>query len=747
MKLFHDKRMTQLFVAAVILAGVFPVLNLYLIYPKYQRQMFESVKHEARQVAHHLARQAKIDNGHMAIRFSREGEPFILQDFGLLKIKVFDHDGKVIYSSEAKDIGTINTHDYFLQAVAKGQEYMKVVVKEEKTLEGEKINRDVVETYVPFMEKGLFFGAFELYFDITRDKEVYNEIYLQSLLYPVPLMIVFILLVGYVLKQLDMKNISQQRDKREIEAQRNSLLIEQEKQAALLSFVEKAKRQWEETMDRVGDIVILADKEMRIKRCNKALSVFCGKSYADILQKRLPEILDGLQIVLDGDNPVSYFHAEHSCWFMVASYPIRQSDGEDGLVVTLHDVTENKRITAELERRNQEILDSSQELQHAIDKISTLIQQVAAEENFGAYFENEFAKACYDVTQCGMVDCPCFGEESTRCWQKVGTFCGGEVQGGFAKKYNSCSECTYFKDMTANPINMIGEQFNNMMHVLEGKNQALHDAYTELKQAQSHILQQEKMASIGQLAAGVAHEINNPVGFISSNLGSLSKYSNRLAEFIALESELLGQVDNAELNARLAEGKKKYKIDFILEDIADLIRESLDGCDRVKKIVQDLKGFSRVDQATRQTVDIHECLDSTINIVWNELKYKAKIDKKYGATLPIACFPQQLNQVFMNLLVNAAHAIEKEGVITIKTWEDEEALFVAISDTGSGIAPENMGHIFEPFFTTKDVGKGTGLGLSIVYDIVTKNHQGDISVDSIVGQGTTFTVKVPFAVV
>lgn len=747
MKYFYDQRMMQLFVAAILLACVFPVLNLYLIYPKYQNQMLDTVKNEARQVAHHFARKATVDDkGHIEITFSKEIEAFILQDFGLMKIKVFDREGRVVYASDPKDLGKINTHDYFQQVVANGQEFTKVVVKEEKTLEGDSINLDVVETYVPIMRDNTFVGAFELYYDISVNKNTYNHIYFSSLLYPVPLMIVFIILVAYVLKRLDIKSLEQQKSKDEIEVQRNALLVEQKKQAELISFIEIGKRQWEETMDRVEDVVILVDNEMSIKRCNKALTLLSGHSFAEILQKRLSEVLLDIEIGMskDATAPFCYLHAASRRWFMVANYPIRQKNGADGLVVTLHDVTENKRITAELEMRNREISDSSQELQQAIDKISALIQQVSAEENFGTYFENEFPEACYNVMQCGKVDCPSFGKEATRCWQQSGTFCGGVVQGEFALKYSSCSACTYFQKMTANPINMIGEQFNNMMHVLEGKNKALHEAYTELKQAQSHILQQEKMASIGQLAAGVAHEINNPVGFISSNLGSLNKYSARLAEFIALEGELISQVDNAELSARQAEGKKKYKIDFVLSDINDLIRESLDGCDRVKKIVQDLKGFSRVDQATRQTVDIHECLDSTINIVWNELKYKAKVEKKYGATLPIACFPQQLNQVFMNLLVNAAHAIEKEGVITIETWEDEEALFVAISDTGSGISPENVGHIFEPFFTTKEVGKGTGLGLSIVYDIVTKNHHGDITVDSTVGQGSTFTVKVPF---
>ena len=134
-----------------------------------------------------------------------------------------------------------------------------------------------------------------------------------------------------------------------------------------------------------------------------------------------------------------------------------------------------------------------------------------------------------------------------------------------------------------------------------------------------------------------------------------------------------------------------------------------------------------MDQAEKQVADINECLESTLNIVWNELKYVAKVEKSYGDIQPIECFPQELNQVFMNLLVNAAHSIEKEGTISIKTWKDDEFVYVSVSDTGCGISPEHLNRIFEPFFTTKDVGKGTGLGLSIVYDIITKKHKGDIS--------------------
>jgi len=271
---------------------------------------------------------------------------------------------------------------------------------------------------------------------------------------------------------------------------------------------------------------------------------------------------------------------------------------------------------------------------------------------------------------------------------------------------------------------------------------ALGNAYKELQATQAQVLHNEKMASIGQLAAGVAHEINNPIGFVSSNLGTLGKYLERLTGFMTSQARIVEDAASPEAQQELATLRQSLKIDRIIPDIGKLISESLDGANRVHKIVQDLNTFSRVDQGNSKVTDLVACLESAITIVWNELKYKATLKRNYGNIPPINCYPQQLNQVFMNLLVNAGHSIESQGLITITTWSDNETANVSIGDTGCGIAPEHLNRIFEPFFTTKEVGKGTGLGLSISYDIIQKHH-GEITVESTVGAGTTFTVKLP----
>ncbi len=267
-------------------------------------------------------------------------------------------------------------------------------------------------------------------------------------------------------------------------------------------------------------------------------------------------------------------------------------------------------------------------------------------------------------------------------------------------------------------------------------------AYQKLKATQSQILQQEKLASVGQLAAGVAHEINNPMGFITSNLASLKRYQDKLAAYIAQLEEWLQGEGSEEILLQLQAFKKKQKIDYVLEDINDLIAESSEGAVRVRDIVQNLKSFSRVDQTELTDADLNECLESTLAIAMNEIKYKATVVKDFGSLPPIPCYPQQLNQVFLNILVNAAQAIEEKGEIKITTRVDQNKVVVAISDNGSGIPVDIKDKIFEPFFTTKEVGKGTGLGLSISFDII-KEHQGQIWIESEEGQGTTFIIELP----
>lgn len=254
----------------------------------------------------------------------------------------------------------------------------------------------------------------------------------------------------------------------------------------------------------------------------------------------------------------------------------------------------------------------------------------------------------------------------------------------------------------------------------------------KVTETQSQLLQAEKMASIGQLAAGVAHEINNPIGFVNSNLGTLAHYVDSLIQL-------------ADLGAATPAGQAlatEVGLDFIRQDVRDLLRESQDGVERVRKIVANLKDFSHFGQQEWQEADLLAGLESTINVAWHEIKYKAEIVRELHPLPRVRCVPAQINQVFMNLLVNAAQAIAQRGTITLRSGSADGWVWIEVADTGCGMDETTRQRIFEPFFTTKPVGTGTGLGMSVTYDIITK-HGGRLDIDSTVGRGTCMRIRLP----
>lgn len=272
----------------------------------------------------------------------------------------------------------------------------------------------------------------------------------------------------------------------------------------------------------------------------------------------------------------------------------------------------------------------------------------------------------------------------------------------------------------------------------------LTDLNVSLSETREALLQSEKLASIGQLAAGVAHEINNPIGYVHSNIGTLETYIQDLFSMLESYRRAEASITDHAVQAELASQRKEVDLDFLQGDIPLLVRESKEGISRVKQIVQDLKDFSHADNnPTFQWANLHQGLDATLNIVANEIKYKADIVRQYGQLPDVECLPSQLNQVFMNLLVNAAHAMgEQRGTITIRTGVEGDSVWLEFADTGSGIPEAIRQKIFDPFFTTKPIGKGTGLGLSLSYGIIQK-HQGCIELESEVGVGSTFRISLP----
>jgi len=266
----------------------------------------------------------------------------------------------------------------------------------------------------------------------------------------------------------------------------------------------------------------------------------------------------------------------------------------------------------------------------------------------------------------------------------------------------------------------------------------------QMERTKGQLLQSEKMAAVGQLAAGVAHEINNPIGFVNSNLGSLRVHVRQLLALIAAFDELRQATPESDVRRqRIDTACAQADLEYLRQDIGDLIDESAQGLSRVKKIVENLKDFSHVDAAEWQSADINAGLESTINVAWNELKYKATVIRSYGHLPRVHCLPAQLNQVFLNLLVNAAQSIDVHGTITLSTGSGEGFVWIEISDTGRGMSEEVQRRIFEPFYTTKPGGQGTGLGLSISWEIIVEKHAGKIDVSSQLERGTRFRIELP----
>jgi PAS domain S-box-containing protein len=286
-------------------------------------------------------------------------------------------------------------------------------------------------------------------------------------------------------------------------------------------------------------------------------------------------------------------------------------------------------------------------------------------------------------------------------------------------------------------------------------NKELEEANREMKQMQTQLVQNEKLAAIGQLAAGVAHEMNTPVGFVASNFSTLRNYVKKFQTLLDMYSDLTSEIKSGTMESRLGKMQEieqawqTMKMNFVCEDIEDLFTESKEGLNRVTSIIQNLRDFSRIDQAEDfDEYDLNSGIEATLIVAKNEIKYDAEIKTELCDSLLVRCNSGQVNQVFLNILVNASQAIksmerEENGIIEIKTYSEDGWAVCIISDNGPGIPQEVLSKIFDPFFTTKPAGKGTGLGLSVSYDIIVNKHKGLIQVETEIGKGTKFFIKLP----
>jgi len=531
---------------------------------------------------------------------------------------------------------------------------------------------------------------------------------------------------------------------------------------------EEVLRKLSRAVEQSTSAFVITDTDGSIEYANERFTKMTGYTLEEVIGANAspsrkagtaPDIFGDLWETIQTDGTwcgerISHTSDGKSYWELATISTITDADDvTTHYLVELEDITRRKEAERELQKNRAELLRSHEELntlfnhvetskrewERTMDCIDDIVILVTADGKI-----KRCNKALQEFTSLTYQEI--IGSHWKDFLNRNGLNFPPELSSGCEIHHESSERCFY---CTSYPF------ANNDQNEISGFVLTLHDftkrkavsdelerAYGELKATQAKIVQQEKMASIGQLAAGVAHEINNPMGFISSNLGTMRKYLGRLAEYVAFVSNAMDTLPDDEYRQGIREQRTTLKIDYLIEDGRELIDESLEGAERVRSIVQNLKSFSRVDESECKPVDINDCLESTIKIVWNEVKYKATLVRDLETLPLIRCYPQQLNQVFMNLLVNASQAIETQGEIRVRTWLEGDSVYASVGDTGCGIPEEVLNRIFEPFFTTKEVGKGTGLGLSITYDII-KKHKGEIFVESRPGEGTTFTIRLP----
>ncbi len=595
----ENRFLKRLLFFMIFIALTAQVLESYVIHPSFTKVLIKTVEDEAIVIARHMSHMffaKSIDSVLITPEIVDKIER-LEKDFNFYKLKIFSSTGETIYSTDTNELGEINENSYFIEVVAKGKVYTKIVEKNSKSLEDKKVTVDIVETYVPVMRKGSFAGALELYHDISDNNEMLQGVLFISNSIKIGLSLSFMIVFFSILFRLDKSLIERNRINTDLE------------------------------------------------------------------------------------------------------------------VVNV-DLTNTK---VEIEKENEK-------LQNAFFQISHLIQEVSTTGNIEVRYENPNLIKCYEKKQCDNRDCSCFGQKSMRCWQKVGTFSSGEINCQYSLDHKNCLLCDVYKSAIPNPSCLIGENFNNMMHILDVKHKELEYTYDKLKNTQYQLLQQEKMASIGTLAGGIAHEFNN---LLAAILG----YASLVKDDIPKENEA-----RSDLEKILKAGR------------------------RAKDLVKQILTFSRFNVEELSPIKLTPVIDEALKLLKSTTPSSIEVRQEIcNDCKNILANSTMIHQVLINLYTNAVQAMDGKGVIDISMSEihhdesDNDGIYtfqpgnyikLSVSDSGPGIDKQIKDRIFDPFFTTKEVGQGTGMGLSVVHGIVDKIN-GSIMVDSEQGTGTTFKIFFP----
>jgi PAS domain S-box-containing protein len=546
--------------------------------------------------------------------------------------------------------------------------------------------------------------------------------------------------------------------------------------------VEEVVRLGQSIMDSLNTNIAVIDKKGEIIAFNKNWNKFAsenglkelnsvglGMNYLDVCRKAQAngvqgahDVIIGLQSVMD--NNLKEFTFEYPCdspdekrsFLMIATNLSRE---QGGAVIHHINITQRKQAEEKIRKLSQAIeqspnmiiiSDKEGVVEYANPKVLQFME-CELDSVLGKSIREISAQIQYHVQE---------RHETNKILQSELGWQGEIVYERDGKKYvflglfapikNENEEVTHYLFTYSD----ITERKKVEME-LQKSNQELQKVIQRLHEMQTKLIQQEKLAGIGQLAAGVAHEINNPLGFVGSNFDTLRKYSLKLKEIIVAYKNFndtfaeMGLEDANEMLSHINDLEKKNNIDFIIEDIEELLNDSMDGLKRIKEIVSGLRWFSRIDQINEfEEYDLNLGVKNTLIVAKNEIKYHALITENLGDIPLIEAVGGEINQVLLNTIINAVHAIKEKntqdtGRINISTFSDGNFVCCQIEDNGIGIPKENMNKIFNPFFTTKPVGQGTGLGLSIAYDIIINKHKGEILVDTELEWGTKFTIKLP----
>jgi PAS domain S-box-containing protein len=569
-----------------------------------------------------------------------------------------------------------------------------------------------------------------------------------------------------------------------------------DEQRDVQNVIERAKKEWESTVDAVADMIVLTEPDGRIIRCNHITTRYLNKSYGELIGKFIHSVFLGnnrkQSTIFDIETKEVQLPAMEG-WFDIFNYPVIVNGTPYGMVHVIKDVTEwrkakqslresqdkLKKINDELEirvrQRTMELIQTNQELQREIrereniqailakeketlsitllsirdgvistDDEGTIILFNKAAESITGYQQDEvLGKSLNDVIKILDVKNNQIQDNPLTILLNPKS---AQRQGGLLTLINRQGDRLLITNSSAPIKNESGHLMGYVMVIND---------VTERRRIEEQLALFQKMESIGQLAAGIAHEINTPMQYVGDNTHFLNDAFNAIKDILnayeqieACEDPETRQIQKSSLQQL----KDELDVNFYISEVPDAIQQSLDGIERVRKIVLAMKAFAHPSHKEKRLADINQGIETTVTISRNEWKYNADLEMELDPDLPmVTCEIDEINQVILNMIINAAQAIqeaqgkhsEEKGRISIKTLSDDDHILIKIQDTGIGIPQENLNRIFDPFFTTKDVGVGTGQGLSLAHNVIVKQHHGEIMVDSELGKGTTFTIRLP----